>query len=102
MKNIYFLRSLLLMCFLSVVVSCEQDELSNEDLYVNPAGGTISTYIKSQNNLTTLATALEQVNLLGSLDAEGTAYAFLPDNNAFDTFLQENDYQSIEEIPNSI
>ncbi|PPK96761.1 putative surface protein with fasciclin (FAS1) repeats [Nonlabens xylanidelens] len=101
MKNIYFLRTVLLMCFVSVLISCEKDELTNEDLYVDPAGGTISSFIKSQNNLTTLATALEQVNLLGSLDEEGTSYVFLPDNNAFDEFLQENDYQSIEEIPNS-
>ena len=101
MKNIYFLRTVLLMCFVSVLVSCEKDELTNEDLYVDPAGDTISSYIKSQNNLTTLATALEQVDLLNSLDAEGTSYVFLPDNNAFDAFLQENDYQSIEEIPNS-
>lgn len=101
MKNIYFLRTVLLMCFVSVLVSCEKDELTNEDLYVDPAGDTISTYIKSTSSLSTLATALEQVNLLGSLDSDNTSHAFLPNNIAFDNFLQENNYQSIEEIPNS-
>ena len=95
MKNIYFLRTVLLMCFVSVLVSCEKDELTNEDLYVDPAGDTISTYIKSTSSLSTLATALEQVNLLGSLDSDNTSHAFLPNNIAFDNFLQENNYQSI-------
>lgn len=86
---------------MSIILSCEKDEITNEDLYIDPTEGTIADYIKSQNNLTNLATALEQVDLLTTLDSNELSYVFLPDNSAFNVFLQENNYQSIEEIPSS-
>lgn len=75
------------------IVSCTTED------NINAKKATVTGFVLSQSNLTTLGIALEKTNLLATLDAQGTYTLFAPTNDAFNSFLTANGFSSINDVP---
>lgn len=95
-KSFIYKSSLLLIAFITIttsLVSCTMEENANAK---KPS---ITGIIQAQSNLSTLAIALDRTGLSSTLDAQGTYTLFAPTNQAFATFLAQNAFQSINDVP---
>jgi len=86
---------LLIIMILSTLTytGCEDD--------VNPADqdlDNILTFVQNDPRLTTLADALVTGNLVQTLERNGPFTLFAPTNDAFETFLNDNDLNSLDDI----
>ena len=97
MKNTFLFKgALLIVAFLVITpsfVSCTMEE------NINAKKSSITGVIQSQSNLSTLGIALDKTGLLSTLDSQGTYTLFAPTNEAFATFLTENGFASINDVP---
>lgn len=97
MKNIAKLIKLTLFATITVTMfSCSNDD---DTPIIVPENNSIAAIASSAPQFTTLVSALERTNLVETLDAEGSYTVFAPTNAAFDTFLSENEFNSLEDIP---
>jgi uncharacterized surface protein with fasciclin (FAS1) repeats len=94
MKNYAKLIKLTLLAISSTLMfSCSDDDSTTSSI------SSISDVASRNSDLTILVDALEKTDLLDVLDQNGSYTVFAPTNNAFNTFLDENNYNSLDEVP---
>jgi transforming growth factor-beta-induced protein len=91
MKNISKLLTLFLFTAV-LLVSCDD----NDD--TTPKTNTIVD-VAIENNLTKLVAAVTRAGLVETLSAPGTYTVFAPSDLAFDTFLRNAGYSSVNDVP---
>ncbi|GAA0754546.1 fasciclin domain-containing protein [Psychroflexus lacisalsi] len=97
-----FLSKLLLLAiFVTASVSCSDDD----DAPVTPPSGdpTIADLVTENDQFSSLLAALERTNLVTPfVGGSGNLTVFAPTNNAFNAFLQDNGFSSLEEVPEDL
>ena len=94
MKNFAKLIKLTLLVATSAVMfSCSDDD------NVAQESNTIAAIASRNPNFTTLVAALDRADLVQTLDQNGPFTVFAPTNAAFDAFLADNGFTSLEDIP---
>lgn len=92
MKNYAKLIKLTLIVVSSAIMfSCSDDDSNNND------GNTIIAVASNNPNLSILVSALERADL--SLDRNGLFTVFAPTNDAFIQFLNDNNFESLNDVP---
>ncbi|PQB04901.1 fasciclin domain-containing protein [Aureitalea marina] len=85
--------------FLAItVVACSNDDDNNP---TNPDSSdfTITNILQSNSDYTSLVAALNRAGLTGALDGVEERTLFAPTNAAFEQFLNDNGFPSLEEVP---
>ncbi|WP_310992699.1 fasciclin domain-containing protein [Aequorivita marina] len=96
MKN---LLKLSLIAFITLgVVSCSDDDDVNVELPAN----SIADVVASQAEYSSLKAALDKANLTETLKGEGPFTVFAPTNEAFATFLNDNGFTSLNDVPTAV
>ena len=82
------------------MVSCKK-EFAPDSKYKRPdwLAGKIYTQLKDQPELSTFTKCLELTGFDTIINTSGSYTVFAPNNEAFNTFLQSNNYNSVEDIP---
>lgn len=94
MKNIAKLIKLtLLVASSTIMFSCSDDDSTSSSI------SSISDVASRNSDLSILVEALEKTDLLNVLDQNGSYTVFAPTNNAFNNFLDENNFNSLDEVP---
>lgn len=97
MKNIAKLIKLTLFATITVTMfSCSNDD---DTPIIIPENNSIAAIASRAPQFTTLVNALERANLVETLDSEGSYTVFAPTNSAFNSFLTDNNFNSLEDIP---
>lgn len=78
------------------LVTC--DDNLNTDNYYTFTGEMMSDYITSRPQYSDFATVVERAGLMKMLSTYGHYTCFLPDNNAFDTYLAERNLSSVDSL----
>lgn len=92
MKNYAKLIKLTLLVVSSTLMfSCSDDDSSSN------SGNTIEAIASQNPNLSILVDALDRADL--SLDRNGSFTVFAPTNDAFIQFLNDNDFESLNDVP---
>ena len=92
MKNYAKLIKLTLIVVTSTIMfSCSDDDSSSND------SNTIAAVASQNSNLSILVDALERADL--SLDRNGSFTVFAPTNEAFVQFLNDNNFETLEDVP---
>ncbi len=100
MKNFTLLFKIACLFFLSVLTfSCSGDELKNSDLYEGEIPQKISDFISSDDSYSIFNDALANCNIQGLISDQENITVFAPSNIAFQSYLQENGYDTVEDIP---
>ncbi|UGS20266.1 fasciclin domain-containing protein [Flavobacterium cyclinae] len=93
MKNIAKLIKLTLLSLSSIIMfSCSDDDTL-------PKNNSITGIASENLNLTILVEALNRTNLAETLDQAGSYTVFAPTNGAFMNFLDENGFNSLDDVP---
>ncbi len=110
--NFKFLSILALMCL--ITVSCSDDDngvtpvvpvAPVEPVEPEPepeAGQTIADVAIATENLSSLVAALQEADLVGTLEGDGPFTVFAPTNEAFATFLSEGGFASVADVPDEL
>ncbi|MGV3459742.1 MAG: fasciclin domain-containing protein [Flavobacterium sp.] len=85
--------AILTLAFLPLV-SC-----SDDDTNTTPQSNTVADVASANSNLSILVDALDRAGLTATLDGSGSYTVFAPTNQAFTAFLQQNGFDSLEEVP---
>jgi len=94
MKNYAKLIKLTLIVVSSAIMfSCSDDDSTASGIR------TIADVAKSNSDFSTLVSALEKTDLIEVLDESGSYTVFAPTNAAFTTFLQENNFSTLNDVP---
>ena len=94
MKNFAKLIKLTLLVATSTVMfSCSDDD------NVAPESNTIAAIASRNPNFSTLVSALDRAGLVQTLDQNGPFTVFAPTNAAFNDFLADNGFTSLNDIP---
>jgi uncharacterized surface protein with fasciclin (FAS1) repeats len=92
MKNFAKLIKLTLIVATSTIMfSCSEDDGNNSD------NNTIAAVASKNSDLSILVDALERADL--SLDRNGSFTVFAPTNDAFIQFLNDNEFETLEDVP---
>ena len=78
-------------------VACDEDE---DDTPVVTED--IVELAQNDNRFTSLVAALTQANLVTTLQGSGPFTVFAPTNDAFNTFLADNNFASLGDVPNDV
>ncbi len=92
MKNLF--KSLAVLALAFSLTSCEDDDNS-----VAQSSKTIATIATENANLSILVQALDRAGLVATFDGAGDYTVFAPTNSAFQQFLTDNDFESLEDVP---
>ena len=90
------MRNLFLGLLLVTSFACSDDDDGGDN------GGneqTLVDIVTSNPELSSLAAALQRSGLLATFEGEGPFTVFAPTNEAFNNFLTENDYASLNDVP---
>ena len=79
--------------------SCSDDDDATPPVV---ASNTIADFAAANDDYSSLAAALEVTGLDATLAGEGEFTVFAPDNEAFATFLSDNGFSSLSEVPQSL
>lgn len=94
MKNIAKLIKLTLLVVSSTIMfSCSDDDSTTSST------NSISDVASRNSDLSILVDALEKTDLLSVLGQNGSYTVFAPTNSAFNNFLDENNFNSLDEVP---
>lgn len=97
MKKAFF-RSFSILFALSIFWACNNNDDNDPDPIVISDPDIIDLAI-ANNELSVLLDALVQADLVATLQGNGPYTVFAPTNDAFETFLIQNNYASVLEIP---
>lgn len=78
--------------------ACSDDDDATQPPVVEETN-TIADFVASNNNYSSLAAALEVAGLTSTLDGTENYTVFAPDDDAFATFLSDNNFSSLSEVP---
>src|SRR5690606_41475268 len=92
MKTIRSIYALAAILAFSVFVSCDSDDDA-------VAQNSIADIASGNQDLSMLTQALDRAGLVSTLDASGSFTVFAPTNAAFNTFLENNGFDSIDDVP---
>lgn len=96
MKKSRFIKKIALLFFsLTLVFSCSNDDDNN---VIDPSTLNIVELALTTPDLSNLVAALQRANLVGTLQT-GAYTVFAPTNSAFQTFLSDNGFASLEDVP---
>ena len=96
MKNISKVIKLSVLAIIaSVSFSCSDDDNTTS----SPTNNSISGIASRTPDLSLLVDALNRADLVQTLDQSGSYTVFAPTNAAFTTFLSDNGYASLNEVP---
>ncbi len=96
MKSLNLLKKTVLLALgLMLAVSCNNDDDAN---IPDPGTLNIVELALATPDLANLVAALQRANLTGTLQS-GTYTVFAPSNTAFETFLSDNGFASLEDVP---
>jgi len=100
MKTIFFnlLTAIFSLFILSALVSCSSDDNSITET-VPQNNLTIAQIANSNENLSLLVQALNRTNLTDVLNNEGNFTVFAPTNEFFTSFLSNNGFTSLNDVP---
>ena len=94
MKNFAKLIKLTLLAVTSTLMfSCSDDDSTSSSI------SSISDVASKNSDLSILVDALERTDLLDVLDQNGSYTVFAPTNGAFNTFLADNNFSSLDAVP---
>lgn len=85
-----FILSLLLMAFM---ISCSDDDTPN------PASETIAVLLTNGSQVTLFTEALDRIDFLDNLHGTKKYTVLAPNDDAFEAFLEENDYDDVDDVP---
>ncbi len=97
LKRILLLPVILL---LFIFNSCQYDDIES-DKYKRPEwlAGKVYTQIKEEPNLSVFARCIELTGYDTIIDVSGSYTVIAPSNEAFEVWLNENNYNDVEDIP---
>lgn len=97
LKRILLLPVILM---LSMLNSCQYDDILS-DKYDRPEwlAGKVYTQIKEQPNLSVFARCIELTGYDTIIDVSGSYTVIAPSNEAFEVWLNDNNYNDVEDIP---
>jgi len=100
MKKLFKIIPILLIS-LTTLQSCNDD--TDDGLpyggTVEPATNTIVDIASGAENLSILVSALEKSGLISTLSGQGPFTVLAPSNEAFNTFLNDNGFNNLEDVP---
>ncbi|NHF58054.1 fasciclin domain-containing protein [Flavobacteriaceae bacterium TP-CH-4] len=102
MKKYLKLTTIFVLTALSTVfVACSDDD---NDPFIPPMeeGDNIVDLAVATADLSNLVAALQEANLVSALEAEGPFTVFAPTNAAFETFLVDNGFTSVADVPEDV
>lgn len=92
-----YLKSIFLMVAAgAVLISCDSDD---NDPQIPTSDENIVEVAVGNQDLTSLVAALQRADLVSALEADGNFTVLAPSNAAFEAFLDDNDFDSLEDIP---
>ena len=90
-------KIILIFIFCSIIISCGTSDDPGDVIIPD---NTINNFILNNSNYSVLATALNRTSLDSVLNSTMQQYTiFAPNNSAFNSFLSENDYTNINDVP---
>ncbi len=94
MKNFAKLIKLTLLVVSSTLMfSCSDDDSTSSSI------NSIADVASKNSNLSILVEALQKTDLVEVLDSNGSYTVFAPTNEAFNNFLRENNFSSLNDVP---
>lgn len=90
----------LLLCQQTSLTSCS-DDMPAESYYTF-TGKMMSDYLKTDERFSLFARIVERAKVMDLLSARGEYTLFPPVNSAIESYLKENHYASVEDIPGSL
>ncbi|UJH67927.1 fasciclin domain-containing protein [Allomuricauda sp. SCSIO 65647] len=100
MKRILKFPQILMVLFLLAIVACSDDD-DNDVPQITPDPSIVDLAVGSAD-LTTLVDALTRANLVNTLQGDGPFTVFAPTNSAFNTFLSDNNFSSLDDVPTDL
>jgi uncharacterized surface protein with fasciclin (FAS1) repeats len=88
------IKSFLLIMAVVFLASCSDDD--GDPVVIAPD---IVDLAVATEDLTNLVAALERANLVSALQADGPFTVFAPTNAAFEAFLQDNNFATLQDVP---
>src|SRR5690606_35594797 len=85
-----FILSLLLMAFMT---ACSDDDTPN------PTKNTVAVLLTNGSQVTLFTEALDRIDFLDNLNGVAKYTVFAPSDDAFEDYMQENDYANVDDIP---
>jgi len=101
MKKLFKIIQIVLISF-STLVSCNDDNDNDVPYQPEPTTNTIVDIAVGSENLTTLVAALQRADLVTTLASQGPFTVLAPSNEAFNTFLTANGFNSLDDVPTDI
>jgi len=101
MKKLFKIIPIVLISF-STLVSCNDDNDNDVPYQPEPTTNTIVDIAVGSENLTTLVAALQRADLVTTLASQGPFTVLAPTNEAFNTFLTANGFNSLDDVPTDI
>lgn len=83
-------------CITMLVTSCSSDDDGGNS---TPDGVTIADFVAANSDFSSLAAALDAAGLTSTLSSQGEFTVFAPNNAAFATFLNDNGFAALEDVP---
>ena len=77
----------------TLMFSCSDDDSTSSSI------SSIADVASRNSNLTILVEALQRTDLVEVLDSNGSYTVFAPTNQAFQNFLSENNFASLNDVP---
>lgn len=80
-------------------VSCSDDDEAGDIIVPS---NSIVDFVAENDDYSSLAAALEVAGLTASLDGDANYTVFAPNNAAFNAFLSDNDFDSLDDVPEDL
>lgn len=97
MKKLTYIFTVL--CISIALVACSSDDDGGTPM---PESNTIADFVANNPDYSSLAAALDAAGLTATLDGQTNFTVFAPNNAAFSTFLSDNGFSSLEDVPVSV
>ena len=98
MKNLLKITAVLFIS-LTTLQSCNDDNDNAIPYEPEPTTNSIVDVALGSENLSTLVAALQKADLVTTLASQGPFTVLAPSNEAFNTFLSDNGFNSLDDVP---
>jgi len=98
MKNLLKITAVLFIS-LTTFQSCNDDNDNAIHYETEPTTNSIVDVALGSENLSTLVAALQKADLVTTLASQGPFTVLAPSNEAFNTFLSDNGFNSLDDVP---